>query len=452
MAHIHLVGIGGAGLSAIAGVLLQQGHTITGSDMQDSAAAARLRALGATVTIGHRAENITEPDAVVISSAVPAANPEVVEAVARQIPVFKRPAWLGRMMAGKRGIAVAGAHGKTTTTAMIAFILSRAGLSPTYIIGGYVPQLGGNAAAGQSDWFVIEADEYDHTFLSLKPDFAVITNVERDHPDCYPTDGSLWQAFADFAGLVPAGDHVLACGDDPGVQTLLTRLPQALTYGLEPGNHWQAVNIRLNNWGGYTFEVSHNGKIISPEPISLGVPGLHNVRNGLAALIIAAQVGAPGDIAARALAEFGGTERRFELKGEAGGVTVIDDYAHNPTEIKTTLTAAKTRFAGRPIWAVFQPHTFSRTKLLLNQFPGALSPADHVLVLAIYPAREKDDGSISGADIVAQMAHPDVHYAPTLTEAVTALERRLAPGDVLITLGAGDSYKVGEEILKKLER
>lgn len=452
MAHIHLVGIGGAGLSAIAGLLLQQGHTVTGSDMQESAAVTRLRALGATVTIGHRAENITQPDAVVISSAVSAANPEVVEAIARQIPVFKRPAWLGRMMAGKRGIAVAGAHGKTTTTAMIAFILSRAGLSPTYIIGGYVPQLAGNAAAGQSDWFVIEADEYDHTFLSLKPDFAVITNVERDHPDCYPTDESLFQAFADFAGLVPAGDHVLVCGDDPGGQTLLTHLPQAVTYGLEPGNEWQAANIRLNEQGGYTFEINHNGKIISAQPVSLRLPGLHNVRNGLAALIIAGRVGVPGDIAARALAEFGGTERRFELKGEAGGVTVIDDYAHNPTEIKTTLTAAKTRFAGRPIWAVFQPHTFSRTKLLLKQFPDALAPADHVLVLAIYPSREKDDGSISGADIVAQMAHPDVHYAPTLAAAVAELEQRLAPGDVLITLGAGDGYKVGEEILKKLER
>lgn len=452
MAHIHLVGIGGAGLSAIAGVLLQQGYTVSGSDMQESAAAARLRALGATVTIGHRAENITAPDAVVISSAVPAANPEVVEAIARQIPVFKRPAWLGQMMADKRGIAVAGAHGKTTTTAMIAFILSRAGLWPTYIIGGYVPQLGGNAAAGSSDWFVIEADEYDHTFLSLNPEWAVITNVERDHPDCYPTDESLFQAFADFAGLVPAGDHVLVCGDDPGVQTLLAHLPQALTYGLEPGNQWQAANLRLNKQGGYTFEVSHAGEIISPAPVSLALPGLHNVKNGLAALIIAGQVGVPWAVAASDLAEFTGTERRFELKGEVAGVTVLDDYAHNPTEIETTLTAARIRFPGRPIWAVFQPHTFSRTKLLLNRFPGALALADHVLVLSIYPSREKDDGSISGADIVAQMSHADVHYVPALADAITTLEQRLAPGDVLITLGAGDGYKVGEEILKRLER
>lgn len=450
MSNIHLIGIGGAGLSAIATVLHQQGCIVSGSDMQDSASIERLRRMGITVHIGHRAENLGEPKVVVISSAIPAHNPEVIAAQARNIPVIKRPAWLGQMMAGKRGITIAGAHGKTTTTAMITSILSRADLSPTYIIGGYVPQLKSNAAAGQSDLFVIEADEYDHTFLSLKPEIAVITNVERDHPDIYPSDELLFQAFVDFAALVPPNGKIIVCGDDSGVQTLLPQLNGAVTYGLDAENAWQAVNVKTNLKGSYTFDVQYQGEIVSPKPVALSVPGLHNVKNGLAALIVAHQLGVSWVESIHALSEFSGTERRFELKGEAGGVTVIDDYAHNPTEIKTTLKAARTRFGERPIWAVFQPHTFSRTKLLLEEFPGALALADHVAVLDIYPSREKDDGTISSMDIVVRMSHPDVSYVGSIDDAISCLERRVAPGDVVITLGAGDGYQIGEALLQKL--
>jgi UDP-N-acetylmuramate--alanine ligase len=449
MSHVHLVGIGGAGLSAIATVLLQQGYTVSGSDMQDSEAVVRLRELGAEVTIGHRPENITTPDVVVISSAIPANNPEVLEAQARQIPVLKRPAWLGNMMTDKRGIAIAGTHGKTTTTAMVAMILEQADLSPTYIIGGFVPQLNNNAAAGKSNLFVIEADEYDHTFLSLKPEIAIITNIEHDHPDIYPTEASLHQAFTDFVNLIPAHGQVFVCGDDYGVQKLLSKMPNAITYGFDATNTWQAVNIRANDRGSYNFEVQYAGNIITSQPVTLTIPGLHNVRNGLAALIVATKLGVSIAEATHTLSEFSGATRRFELKGEVKGITIIDDYAHNPTEIKATLAAARTRFGERPLWAVFQPHTFSRTILLLEQFAAAFDRADHVILLDIFPSREKDDGSVSSADVVARMEHPDARYLGQMTEAITYLQDHLSPGDVLITLGAGDGYKVGETILEK---
>ncbi len=447
MAHIHLVGIGGTGLSAIATVLLQQHNTVSGSDMQESENTARLRALGATVYIGHRAENITAPDAVVVSSAIPADNPEIAAARAKGIPVFKRPAWLGQMMTGTRGIAIAGAHGKTTTTAMVSLVMSRANLSPTFIVGSFIPQLNTNAAAGNSDWFVIEADEYDHTFLSLKPEFAVITNIERDHPDTYPTDESLFRAFVQFAELIPPHGAVLACGDNPGVQHILPQLPSAETYGTSEGNRWRAANIVANKWGGFSFEPLRDGTPIAPK-IALRVPGMHNVQNALAALAVCIKAGIAPKTATEILATFTGTARRFELKGEIGGITVIDDYAHNPTELRATLAAARARFGKRQIWAVFQPHTFSRTKLLRHEFSAAFGDADHVILLDIYPAREKDDGSISSADILADMHHPDArHLSGALSNAAEFLLKHLSPGDVLITLGAGDGYKVGKMVL-----
>ncbi|MFQ5577645.1 MAG: UDP-N-acetylmuramate--L-alanine ligase [Anaerolineae bacterium] len=451
MSHIHLIGIGGAGMSAIAVVLLQQNHTVSGSDVQESETTERLRRLGAEIYTGHRAEQVQGAEVVVVSSAIPADNPEVRAARARGISVVKRPAWLGRMMAGKRGIAVAGTHGKTTTTAMLAFMLSRAGLSPTYIVGGFVPQLNSNAAAGRGDWFVIEADEYDRTFLSLKPEIAVITNIEWDHPDTYPRRADLRRAFAGFAALVPPHGQILICGDDRGAQRLGAGLPAATTYGLARGNTWQAVNVTPNERGGFSFLVRRAGQLITPKPVALSVPGRHNVQNGLAALAAASAAGLKVEQAGQFLSEFAGTGRRFEWKGEAGGVTVIDDYAHHPTEIKATLAAARSRFGARPIWAVFQPHTFSRTRLLLAEFAAAFADADHAVILDIFPARETDDGSIHSADIVARMNHPDARHLGSIAGAAAYLQTRLSPGDVLITLGAGDGYKVGDAILQHFE-
>ncbi len=489
MPHIHLIGIGGTGLSAIATVLLQQGYVVSGSDMQDSEAAARLRALGASVHIGHRAENIAAPDAVVYSSAIPADNPELAAARAKEIPAFKRPAWLGRMLRGKKSIAIAGTHGKTTTTAMTALILSEAGLSPGYIIGGFSPQLNSNAAAGTGDLFVIEADEYDRTFLSLQPDIAVITNLEWDHPDTYPTAASLREAFVEFvtfalnkaeASASPAG-KVILCADDPGAARLLEVAPDAVTYGVgewgsggveewgsrrdflpypptpllpyspaPPLLHWKAVNLRVNQKGGYSFNVQRQGKIVTPQAVELRVPGLHNAQNALAALAAVAEVGVSPAEAGRILSTYTGVGRRFEVKGvTAAGVIVIDDYAHHPSEIKATLSAARARYPQQEIWAVFQPHTFSRTKLLLDDFAAAFKQAHHVIILDIFPSREKDDGSISSADIITRMRHPDARHIGLMDEAVGYLRANLKSGDILITLGAGDGYRVGEALLEK---
>ncbi len=488
MPHIHLIGIGGTGLSAIATVLLQQGYTVSGSDMQDSEVAARLRALGASVDIGHRAENIAAPDAVVYSSAIPADNPELAAARAKQIPVFKRPAWLGQMLRDKKSIAIAGMHGKTTTTAMTALILSEAGLSPGYIIGGFSPQLNSNAAAGTGDLFVIEADEYDRTFLSLKPEIAVITSLEWDHPDTYPTEASLHEAFVEFVKLVlskaevsvPPTGKVILCADDPGAALLLEVAPDAVTYGVgewgsggagekvsrgeseqerniahlstgSPAHRptWGTVNVRVNQKGGYSFNVQFRGETVTPQAVELRVPGLHNVQNALAALVAAEAVGVSPAEAGRILSTYTGVGRRFEVKGKtADGVTVIDDYAHHPSEIKATLSAARARYSGREIWAVFQPHTFSRTKLLLNDFAAAFGQAHHVIILDIFPSREKDDGSISSVDIVARMQHPDVRYIGLMVQAVDYLRAHLTPDSVLITLGAGDGYQVGEAFLE----
>jgi len=458
--HVHLVGIGGAGLSAIATVLLFQGYIVSGSDIQASETTERLKHLGATITIGHAAKNITEPnldsasrgspsdDVVVISSAIPPDNPEVVEASRRNILIQKRPAWIGQMMTGKRGIAIAGTHGKTTTTAMVALVLTEAELSPTYIVGGFIPQLNSNAAAGQSDLFIIEADEYDRTFLSLKPEVAVITNVDWDHPDSYPTEATYYQAFAAFAKLIPPQGQLILCGDHPISQKLSQGFPQAITYGLQAENTWQAVDLQLNEAGGYSFHVQERGQIITTQPVTLKIPGQYNVQNALAAIVVAATIGVPPDKSGQTLSTFQGTGRRFEVKGEINGITIVDDYAHHPVEIKATLAAARARFGERAIWAVFQPHTFSRTKLLLPDFAAAFNEADHAIILDIFSsAREKDDGTISSLDLLACMKHADARHIGPIPAAITYLQNHLSPGDVLMTLGAGDGYKVGEGVL-----
>ncbi len=447
MTNIHLIGIGGTGLSAIATVLLQQNHTISGSDRQDSASTERLRALGATVHIGHRPENLPDGvDVVVVSSAIPADNPELVAARQRGLTIRKRAAWLGQMMEGYSGIGLAGTHGKTTTTAMTAFILKEAGLDPTYIVGGFIPQLGTNAAAGQGRAFVIEADEYDHTFLGLRPAIAVVTTVEWDHPDLFPSPQAVTDAFVAYVQRVPPTGLVIGCGDEPSVQAVLAQAEaQVVTYGLQADNDWQAVGVEPNERGGHDFTLNHPG---SPSAsVSLAVPGLHNVKNGLAALIVATEQGVELQQATDILGRFQGVGRRFELKGEVNGITVIDDYAHHPTEIEATLSAARTRFGARPLWVAAQPHTFSRTLTLLDAFAEAFGEADHVILVDIFASREKDEGQISSRDIIERMTHPDARYIGPLTEAADYLIAQLAPGDVLLTFGAGDSYRVGEMVL-----
>jgi len=451
MTNIHLIGIGGTGLSAIATVLLQQGYRVSGSDIQASAATKRLVEMGTTVFIGHRPENLAANlDTVIISSAIPASNPELVAAQQRGLSVMKRAEWLGRMMRDKVGIAIAGTHGKTTTTGMTAYLLREAGLDPTFIVGGFVPQLNTSAAAGQSDLFVIEADEYDHMFLGLRPTVAVVTIVEWDHPDIFPTRRDFNRAFADFVQLVPANGLVIGCGDDAGAAEVIRQAgANVTTYGLQQGNDWRAVNLQPNAKGGYDFQVQ-SATLPTPLDVSLAVPGVHNVTNALAVLIIAHQQELDLAEAAEILGHFAGVGRRFELKGEVNRITIIDDYAHHPTEIKATLAAARTRFGNRPIWAVLQPHTFSRTLTLLDGFAGAFADADHVIVVDIFASREKDEGLVNSQNIVEKMNHADARYIGSLSDAADYLVDHLSPPAVLITLGAGDGDQVGAWVLERL--
>ncbi|HFD40444.1 MAG TPA: UDP-N-acetylmuramate--L-alanine ligase [Anaerolineae bacterium] len=446
--HIHLIGIGGAGLSAIARVLHGWGYRVSGSDRQASALTEALAAEGIAVSIGHRAGQAAGADLVVVSSAIPADNPEVVEARQRGLPVVKRERFLADLTANKRVLAVAGTHGKTTTTAMIAWILLQAGLDPTFIVGGVLQNLGTNARAGDGPYFVIEADEYDRAFLGLRPTVAVITALEHDHPDCYPTFAQMRQAFVAFVGQVVAEGRLILCGEAEEARRLGEAVDRpAETYGLDPAWDWWASGEELGRSS--TFAVWRGDRRLGD--CALQLPGRHNVLNALAALATSAQAGVAFDVAAAALTRFRGTERRFEVKGQAAGVVVVDDYAHHPTEVRATLAAARLKYPGRRIWAVFQPHTYSRTAALLDDFARAFDEADRVIVTPIYAAREAAMPGVTGAVLAARLEHPDVRAVGSLTEASEMLRREVEPGDLVITLGAGDGYRIGEELLARLE-
>lgn len=451
--RIHLVGIGGAGLSAIAWVLLGKGFAVSGSDQQSNELTAELAAAGATIFQGHRPEHVAGADALLISSAVPADNPEVVAARAAGIPVFKRAELLGDLMADTVGIAVAGTHGKTTTTGMIAQILVAAKLDPTVIVGGVLPLLGSNGRAGQGNTFVVEADEYDHMFLGLRPRVAVITNIEHDHPDLYPTPADYQEAFRRFAGRLPAGGRLVVCADDPGAAALATEiaLPGVTieTYSLGQAD-WQALDLRANPLGGTDFLVQRGEALAGLA--RLRVPGEHNVRNALAAVAVAAGLGVAFEVIRQALADFAGIGRRFQIVGEVGDVVVIDDYAHHPTEIRATLAAARQRFPRRRLWAVWQPHTYSRTKTLLADFARSFTDADRVVALDIYRSREKDTLGVDTQAVVAAMNHPAASYVGDLTGAATYILERVRPGDVVLTLSAGDGNLVGQWVFDGLRR
>lgn len=459
--RVHLVGIGGMGLSAIARVLHGWGHTVSGSDQQPSALTKKLEAEGITVRAGHHADWVSETDVVVVSSAVPDDNPEVIAARQRGIPVLKRDRMLAEMTANKYTIAVAGAHGKTTTSAMIAWILLQAGLDPTFIVGGILQDLGTNAAAGQGPYFVVEADEYDQMFLGLHPDVAVLTTLEHDHPDCYPSFDDMRRAFERFARQVADDGLLVVCGKDPETRRIGMLLraegTHVQTYGFDQQWDWWAEGSELGNSA--AFEVRNHAQVSNGPGgqkekrmgiCALQVPGRHNVLNALASLAASTWVGVGFGTATAALTRFRGTARRFEVKGQAEGITVVDDYAHHPTELRATLAAAQTKFPGRQIWAVFQPHTYSRTAALLDQFSAAFDDADHVLVTSIYAARETDTLGVSGRDIVTRMTHAHAEYVGSLRMAVDVLLNRTQPGDVIITLGAGDGFLVGERVLEQL--
>ena len=449
---VHFVGIGGAGLSAVARVLMEHGAVVSGSDLALSPVAQALSRDGARVVVGHREENVAGVDLVVRSSAVPLANAEVQAARDAGIPVLSRPEFLAQLMDGSMGIAVAGTHGKTTTTAMIASILLAAGRDPTFIVGGVVSGLETNARAGEGELFIIEADEYDRTFLSLKPNVAVVTIVEHDHPDCYPTFTDFRAAFEEFVALVPPDGLLAVCWDDPVARELGESRRAAgaavVFFGLGKGAGWRAEDVRPNFAGGVDFLAIHDEQMLGL--VRLRVPGAHNAANAVAALAVADFLNVPFEVARAALAEFHGVGRRFEVKGEARGITVVDDYGHHPTEIRVTLRAARSRFGDRSVWAVWQPHTYSRTKMLLADFSRAFDDADHVIVLPIYAAREKDTLGICSADVVTAMWHPDAYGVESLDEAVTCLGTKVRAGDVVLIFSAGDGNRVGERLLELL--
>ncbi len=458
MRHIHFIGIGGSGLSAIARVLLERGELVSGSDRQLSPLAEGLRSAGARLYLGHQAENVHGADVVVRSSAIPDENVEVQEARALGIPVLKRAEFLDDLLRGYRVIGIAGTHGKTTTTAMVAWLLTALGADPSFIIGGVAKNLGANAHSGKGEYFVIEADEYDYMFLGLSPWIGVVTNIEYDHPDCFPSPQAFDQAFRAFAErILPAGS-LIACQDDRGASQLLAEMKtigkKTLTYALEPVAGGVRVdyyprNLTPEQGGGYAFALYCGDERLAQ--VRLQVPGVHNVRNALAALAVIDSLHLSVPEAARALAEYQGTGRRFEVRGEVNGITVIDDYAHHPTEIRTTLETARQAYPQRDIWAVWQPHTYSRTRMLMSDYVEAFGAADHVLVTEIYAAREAPPSNgFSSRQVVDAMRHPDARYVESLDESVAYLLRNLRPGSVLIVLSAGDADQISSQIVQSV--
>ena len=451
LSRIHFVGIGGVGMSGLAELLLSYPLSISGCDAAEGETTRRLASLGIPIEVGHDPAHLDRADLLVITSAVGEDNEEVRRARQRGIPVIRRAEMLAEIMRLKQGIAVAGTHGKTTTTSMIGAILTAAGLDPTILVGGRAHYLGTNARLGKGEWLVAEADEYDRSFLELTPVLAVVTNVEEDHLDCYRDLAEIMSAFTSFANRVPFYGAVFVGLDDVNASDLLPRLSRrAVTFGESPQASLRARDVALDATGA-RFWVAGDENDFTGD-VFLPLPGRHNVRNALAALAIARELSIPFGVAARALSAFDGVARRFETKGEKNGVRVVDDYAHHPTEVAATLSAARQVHPKSRIVALFQPHLFSRTRDFAREFGRALSGADVALVTEIYPSREAPIPGVSGAAVVeaaASFGHRDARFLPRRDEIVPLLDKLLSPGDLLVTMGAGDVYRLGEEYLKE---
>ena len=432
-------------MSAIARVLAEQGESVSGSDQAVSAYSEALEVLGVPIAYGHTAENITGADLVLVSSAVPDTNPEVVAARQAGVPVMRREVFLAQLTAPYQVIAAAGTHGKTTTTGLIAWILSEAGFDPSFIVGGVLLDFGSNAHAGSGKAFVIEADEYDRAFLGLLPDVAVVTSVEHDHPDCFPTPDDFREAFEQFAAQVQR--TLIVCADDPAAAALPTAA-RRVTYGLAPEADWRAEEIRANGVGGCDFLVLHRGKVVGL--VRTRLPGDHNVRNTLAGLAVAEELGVPFATARQALTGYRGASRRSEVIGEAGGVVVLDDYAHHPSEIRATLAGLRQRYPGRTLWAVFQPHTYSRVRALFDGFAACFGQADHVRITDIFAAREQPDGQTTSRALAEHVRHPDCRYSGSLEESARQLIEQVEANSVVVTLSAGDGNWIGKKLLQTL--
>ncbi|MGD0860376.1 MAG: UDP-N-acetylmuramate--L-alanine ligase [Terracidiphilus sp.] len=454
--HAHFIGIGGIGMSGIAEILLSLGMKVSGSDLRRGPVTDRLAQLGATIYEGHDAGNVAGATVVVTSSAVGAANPEVVEAHARKIPVIQRAEMLAELMRLKYGIAIAGMHGKTTTTSMVASVLTAGGLDPTVVVGGRVDALGSNARLGTTQYLVAEADESDRSFLKLSPILAVVTNLDREHMDCYRDMDDVERAFLAFMDRVPFYGAVTACIDDPLLKGILPRSRRRVfTYGVAAEADFRLEFVQIGQ-GRFARFLVHTAK--GPlGPFELHVPGRHNVLNATAAVAIARQLEVPEEKIAEGLNRFRGVDRRFQQRGQARGVTVVDDYGHHPTEIRATLAAAR-ECGHRRIHVVFQPHRFTRTLDLMDQFSGAFQDADTLLVLPIYAASEEPILGVTAERLTeriedsSRIQGPAVRFAPDFAAAIAAVAAQAREGDLILTLGAGSVSQLAPQILAALER
>jgi UDP-N-acetylmuramate--alanine ligase len=452
--QIHLVGIGGSGMSGIAEVLLTLGYKVSGSDLQESDTIRRLRELGGNIFIGHQASNVGEAQVVVISSAVQPTNPEVVAARAKVIPVIPRAEMLAELMRLKYGVAIAGAHGKTTTTTMVATVLAQAGLDPTMVIGGRVNALGSHARLGRSDLLVAEADESDGSFLKLAPTIVAVTNLDQEHLDHYGTMERLEESFLEFINRVPFYGLAVLCADDEHLPKLLPHVVRRYqTYGLRENGgitpDFRATDITMKQWE-TEFRASFQGRSLGP--FRLPAPGIHNVSNALAAIAVGMELDVPVDLIRKGLATFAGVERRFHLRGEKNGIMVVDDYGHHPTEVRATLAAAKQGWSRRLV-VLFQPHRYTRTRDLAGEFAHAFDQADALFMTEIYAAGEPPIPGVSGqhlAESVRAAGHPSVTWVERRDGLADQVRPTLQPGDLVITLGAGDIWKTGLELLERL--
>ena len=458
--RIHFVGIGGIGMSGIAEVLLNLGYQISGSDLRTSAVTQRLAALGAITFEGHAAANVARADVVVTSSAIPIDNAEILEARRLHIPVIQRAEMLAELMRLKYGIAIAGMHGKTTTTSMVASVLAAGGLDPTVVVGGRVDAMGSNARLGKSQYLVAEADESDRSFLKLSPILSVVTNIDREHMDCYRDMRDVRRTFLEFMERVPFYGMVIGCNDDPALRRLLPRVHRRVTsYGIRRGSDFLIHILKATGSPPspeepkprIRFQVTYKERDLGE--FALHVPGTHNVLNATAAITVGTALNIPTEQIRSGLATFRGVDRRFQLKGVAAGVNVIDDYGHHPTEIRATLAAAR-QCGYRRVHVIFQPHRFTRTRDLMDDFTNAFADADTLCVLDIYPASEKPIEGITSQALVSRISGAGkrgVTYASSFSDAIASIAEQAQPGDMVLTLGAGSVSQLGGMILEKLE-
>ncbi len=446
--HIHFVGIGGIGMSGIAELLLNLGYKVSGSDTASTDITERLKKLGGLLYNGHNESNIEGADVVVVSSAISPENPEVIAASQISIPVIPRAEMLAELMRLKYSIAVAGAHGKTTTTSIISSVLAKGGLDPTVVIGGKLKSINSNALLGQGNYIVAEADESDGSFLKYSPAIAVVTNIDKEHLDFYKDMYAIKDVFLNFIDRIPFYGLAVLCLDNEFIQEIIPRIKKRFTtYGMSSQAVFQAKNVSIDGLIA-RFKVSHQGKDLGK--IALNLPGIHNVYNSLASIAVGLELDIPFNVIKDALETLQGVQRRLEIKGEAKGITVIDDYGHHPTEIRTTLQAAKDCWPDRRVIVVFQPHRYTRTKALFDDFTRAFYQSDHLLILPIYPAGEKEIEGIDSillCEKIAAHGHKEVIYMNDMQSAVEYLKEILIQNDILLTLGAGDVWKVGMAVL-----